>query len=126
MESMNLIVAWIGIAVGMLSGAVMGLDFQRESWLEGYSSWSRRLIRLGHISFFGLAFINLSYALSVRTLGIENDLWLTSVLLIIGAITMPLICFLAAWKKQLCHLFPIPVLSLLTGVVLFTIKIVLS
>lgn len=126
MESINLVAAWIGIAAGMLSGAVMGLKFQRESWLGGYSSWSRRLIRLAHISFFGLAFVNLSYALSVRSYGIESDLRLTSTLLVLGAITMPIVCYLAAWKKQLRYLFPVPVLCLLTGVVIFTIKGVLS
>jgi hypothetical protein len=29
---------------------------------------------------------------------------------------MPLVCYLAAWKKPLRHLFPVPVLSLLGAV----------
>lgn len=126
MESLNVTAAWIGILAGISSGAVMGLLFQKDNWLGGYSSWSRRLIRLGHVSFFGLAFINLAYAVSVRALHIEQtDQW-TPLLFIIGAITMPLVCFLTAWRKQMRHLFPIPVLFLLAGVVTFLITGVLS
>jgi len=50
----NLIAAWLGIPLGFGSGLVLGLFFQRENWLGGYSSPKRRLYRLAHISFFGL------------------------------------------------------------------------
>src|SRR5206468_12363049 len=52
---LNLLAAWSGILLGFISGLVFGLFFHREGWLGGYSSFKRRLYRLGHISFFGLA-----------------------------------------------------------------------
>jgi predicted exporter len=35
--------------------------------------------------------------------------------LVVGGITMPLCCGLAAWRKPMRNLFPVPVLSLLLG-----------
>ena len=42
-----------------------------------------------------------------------------AVLLIAGAVTMPLVCYLAAWRKPLRHLFCVPVTSLAVAVGLF-------
>ena len=36
-------------------------DADREDWLGGYGSFKRRLYRLAHISFFGLAIVNLMF-----------------------------------------------------------------
>ncbi len=57
--------AWILILLGMVSGAVLGWRFQEEGFLGGYTSRRRRLLRLGHISFFGLGAINLFFAQSL-------------------------------------------------------------
>ena len=54
--------AWTGMLLGVVSGAVIGLCFAREDWMGGYSGWRRRLTRLGHISFFGLGFVNFFFA----------------------------------------------------------------
>lgn len=116
MAATNLWAAWIGIFLGLASGTVQGLFFHREDWLGGYDAWPRRLMRLGHISFFGIAFLNLAYANTVALLGGDADVPAASMLLVAGAITMPLVCYLAAWKKPLRHLFPVPVLSLLGAV----------
>lgn len=120
MQTLHVNVAWIGIFLGFIAGAAMGLFFHNDSWLGGYSSWSRRMARLAHISFFGIAFINLAYAL---TLAVYNSLTspYASTLFILGAITMPLVCFLSAYKKKFRHLFFIPVLSLVIGT-LFILK----
>ena len=61
--SINEFAAWFGILGGILSGSIAGLGFKDEHWLGGYGSWRRRQIRLGHVSFFGIAFLNLSLAL---------------------------------------------------------------
>ena len=66
MIELNLWAAWIGIALGLASGTIQGLFFAREDWLGGYGSWPRRMLRLGHISFFGIAFLK---ALSHPPLG---------------------------------------------------------
>ena len=120
MEKINLYAAWIGIFLGTLAGAVQGTFFHEEKWLGGYGSWRRRMTRLGHISFFGIAFINLIFVFTVFYLDIKGTiLILPSLLFIIGAITMPLICYLSAFKKFFRHLFFIPVLSVLTGTIIF-------
>lgn len=127
MHQMNLWAAWIGILLGMLSGAAHGLYFHNADWLGGYGSWRRRLARLGHISFFGLAMINLAFALTIdRLIGSDlsaipvSVLW-SSYLLIAGAILMPLVCYLAAWRKSLRHLFALPVTTLVLGVLMLLI-----
>ena len=117
MVALNLWAAWIGILAGMVSGATFGLFFHEESWLGGYNSWPRRLLRLGHISFFGLAFLNFAFALTLKLGGEVRGDRAASWLLIAGAVLMPTVCALAAWKKPLRHLFFLPVLSLMGAVV---------
>lgn len=113
MIELNVWAAWIGIALGLVSGSIQGLFFARDDWLGGYASWPRRMLRLGHISFFGIAFLNLAFANALYLLGDKQPAALPSVLLIAGAVLMPAICYLAAWRKPLRHLFFLPVLSLL-------------
>ena len=121
MQTLHLSAAWIGIFMGFLAGAGLGLFFHRENWLGGYSSWSRRMARLGHISFFGIAFINLAYGVSLALLESLLSPY-ASALLLCGAITMPLVCFLSAYKKPFRHLFFIPVLSLVVGTLIILIR----
>ena len=118
----NFLAAWTGILLGILSGIIPGLLFHDSEWWGGYASWRRRLTRLGHISFFGLGFLNLAYALSVKTYALPES-GLTSLLFIIGAIAMPTICYLSAWKKAFRHLFFIPVISLLVATLLTLTKV---
>lgn len=113
----NLLMGWVGMLAGVLSGSMIGLFFHRQDWLGGYSSFRRRLVRLGHIAFFGLGFINVMFALTAMALPIPpTNLRLTSASLLVGALTMPLCCFLAAWRTAFRHLFPIPVASVLVGI----------
>ncbi|UWZ81847.1 hypothetical protein [Occallatibacter riparius] len=113
----NLIGGWVGMLAGVLSGAVIGLLFHRDDWMGGYGSYRRRLTRLGHISFFGLGFLNLLFAATAIQLNLSGN-WLATASwgLMAGAITMPVCCFLSAWRKPLRHLFPIPVLSVTAGI----------
>src|SRR5439155_17300104 len=118
-SALNLHAAWIGFLLGFVSGAVLGLFFHREDWLGGYASWPRRMLRLGHISFFGIGFINLAFALTFRSLGVAAP-EAASALLLVAAIGMPAICFLAAARERFRTLFFIPVLSVIaaTGIVI--------
>lgn len=117
----NLFAGWAGIFLGFLAGAVPGLFFWMEDWLGGYGSWRRRLVRLAHVSFFGLGFINIIFALSVAGLGLHDApaLRWSSVLLVAGAIAMPAICYLSAWRQPFRQLFFIPVACMGLGVALF-------
>lgn len=117
MTELNLLGGWIGMLAGVISGAIAGLFFYRDEWMGGYNSWRRRLTRLGHISFFGLGFLNLIFAATAAQLSLSHGyLETASVSLIAGAITMPVCCFLSAWRKSFRHLFPIPVLSVAVAV----------
>ena len=121
MERLNLEVAWIAILLGLVSGTVIGLSFWRENWLGGYGSWRRRMIRLGHVALIGTGLLNAAFALSVRFLDLHAGIGPASRLLIVGAATMPLVCFLAAWRAGLRRLFFVPVLSLVGGVAAFVV-----
>jgi hypothetical protein len=114
---LNIYTAWVAFLIGIVAGAISGLKFYSEDFLGGYGSWRRRLVRLAHISFFGIGLINLVFALTARALGITSGLSIASIMLVVGAITMPLVCYLAAFRPVFRHLFFIPVVSVLTGVV---------
>ena len=122
----NLYVGWCGILAGLVAGAIQGSFFHADGWLGGYTSWPRRMARLGHIAFVGLGLINLAYAGTLAILFIDHPNPWPSWLLVIGAVTMPFICYLSAYRKPFRHLFPIPVLSLIAGVALFLFGEVLS
>lgn len=106
---------WIGISLGCVAGAVQGLFFHGQNWFGGYNSWTRRMLRLGHISLVGIGLLNLAFALTLNALGItEGALW-PSRLLFTGAVTMPLVCYLSAFKSDFRHLFFIPALSVIAA-----------
>lgn len=110
---------WAGMLAGVLSGAIIGLFFAREDFMGGYQSWRRRLTRLGHISFFGLALVNATFAFTNHAVRLDPGMaQLAAWSFVCGAVTMPLCCFLAAWKQPLRHLFPIPVISVSAGILL--------
>jgi len=108
----NVFFAWSWVLCGLISGTVLGLFFHSPDWLGGYASWRRRMVRLGHISFLGTGLLNLGYGLSVASLPISPPRF-ASTAFIVGALTMPLVCFLSAWNDRFRHLFFIPVVSLL-------------
>jgi hypothetical protein len=113
------IVAWVGMLLGVLSGAAIGLFFHREDWMGGYNSFRRRLTRLGHISFFGLGFINFFFAISHQFAGIDESMARSAaIFLVVGAATMPTCCFLSAWKKPFRNFFFIPVSTVTVGILL--------
>jgi hypothetical protein len=115
--AVNLYAAWIGILLGCVSGAAQGLFFHREGWLGGYGSWRRRMIRLGHISFFGIAFLNLAFVVTI--IGAAGSRWIwASWLLVAGAIGMPLFCYLSAFRAGFRHGFALPVLCLTAAIVM--------
>jgi len=114
----NVVAGWLAMLAGVLSGAIAGLFFHREDWLGGYNSYRRRLVRLGHISFFGLGFVNLMFAMTAPAMDVHGiTLRVASISFLIGLIAMPICCFLSAWRKPLRHLFPIPVTAVFIGIV---------
>lgn len=116
MEKYNIFAAWVGILFGILSGIPLGLLFHKTDWLGGYDSWPRRLLRLGHVSFFGIAFLNLAFGYTIILEKLQDPLLaLAGQCLMAAQITMPAICFASAFWKPARHLFFIPVASTLGG-----------
>ena len=114
----NMQAGWCGFAVGVLSGALIGLKFHNEHWLGGYGSYARRMLRLGHIACFGMGLMNILFALTLVVLPMA-DLYRTvaSVAWSLALLSMPLCCWLSAWRKPLRHLFPLPVVATLVALV---------
>lgn len=104
--------AWLGVLLGMGSGALMGLFCHEQQWLGGYASWQRRMLRLGHISFFGMALLNFAYAGTALIRGGGAFAAWISPLLIAGAVLMPVVCLASALHQPLRHLFVLPVTAL--------------
>lgn len=119
----NLYAAWIGFLMGGIAGAIPGLFFYNKDWLGGYSSWSRRMVRLGHISFFGIGILNLLFALSASHLGITSGIVLPSILLVIGLVAMPAVCYLSAWKPYFRNFFFIPASAVIGSIIFFLWRI---
>lgn len=112
-----LVAGWAGMLLGGLSGAAIGLFFHDDRWMGGYASFRRRLTRLGHISFFGLGFLNLLFAFTHHSAALP-EAWsrVAAGALLLGALTMPVCCFLSAWRKPFRHLFAVPVVGVVVGV----------
>ena len=114
----NIMVGWIAMLSGAVSGAVLGLFFHRENWAGGYGSFRRQMMRLGHISFFGIGFINLLFGLTLTVISLPTmHSRIASAGFLVAVVAMPACCFLAAWRKPLRHLFPIPVIAVLAGII---------
>ena len=126
MAMVNLYAGWIGILAGLVAGMLIGLFFHDEAWLGGYGSWRRRMLRLAHISMVGTGLLNLAFALSVDHLQVNPVPRVASVLLVVGAATMPTVCLLAAWRTAMRHLFFVPVLSLVVATADFIYRGLLS
>lgn len=120
----NVYAAWIGFFLGCIAGAIPGMFFHGEEWLGGYTSWPRRMIRLAHIAFFGIGFLNLAFALTAMALAMKSGLQAASVLFLVGAVTMLSVCYLSAWKAVFRHLFFIPALSVTCAIGVFVWRLI--
>jgi len=122
---LNLAFGWIWITAGFLSGAMLGMGFHKENFMGGYNSWERRLARLGHIAFFGTGFLNVLVGLSGLMLSegqMSGRLWhAMSWSFMIGAVAMPICCFIAARWINAKSIFVLPVVGLTAGGVMMSI-----
>jgi len=122
--TINLYAAWICFLFGSLAGATTGLFFHGEDWLGGYMHWRRRMVRLGHISFFGIGLLNLAFVLTAESVGLTSGLELPAYLLILGAVAMPAVCYLSAFRDSFRHLFFIPAGAVTVAIVAFLWRLV--
>lgn len=115
--------AWSLVVLGFASGAVLGLGFADEQFLGGYPTWRRRLLRLGHIACIALGLLQMLYELSPAAHSGGALAGATRAAWILGAVAMPLVCWLAAWRKPLRRLFVVPVLALSTAAALTLVAV---
>ena len=113
---LNWVAGWGLILLGFISGAVIGIGFHQDTFLGGYASMRRRMVRLGHIACVALGVINILCSLA------PGPGALAPILLLVGGILMPVVCFLCAWRTPWRHAFPVPVAALVTAVVLILIR----
>ncbi len=122
---LNLVLAWLWILLGFISGMVLGMFFHGENWLGGYGSFKRRMYRLGHISFFGLGIVNLLFCLTVQTFSLAGPFVAgASWAFMVGAISMPLCCVVMAHFPKAHLFFAVPVISLIAGGVLTFMEVI--
>jgi len=110
-------VGWSLLLLGFISGAVLGRHFHRPDFLGGYDTWRRRLVRLGHIALCALGMLNLIFALAPWPVSPSWLNLLASYAFVLGGVSMPLVCFLSAWKRNLRRLFVVPVTALFLAVI---------
>ncbi len=114
----NMAFAWVWMLGGFVSGALMGMRFKEERWLGGYGSFRRRMVRLGHISFFGLGLVNFMFAVTGVWFGLEGGLMRAAgIAFLAGGVLMPVCCgAMARWEgASPVAMFAAPVGSLLAG-----------
>ncbi|HVU32957.1 MAG TPA: hypothetical protein VHE61_05960 [Opitutaceae bacterium] len=122
-HALNFFVGWCLILGAFVVGAAIGIGFHRDGYLGGYASFRRRLLRLGHVALAALGILNVLFGLApVPVAGTTMSCW-SGGLLIAGGATMPLICFLAAWRPPFRHLFFVPVTLLVGAVVLVIVEV---
>jgi hypothetical protein len=115
-SQLHMVFGWSLMLLGGLSGAVIGLRFHQAQWAGGYGSFRRRLLRLGHIAFFGLGILNVLFALATIQAPLRHPYQpLASAGFVVAGVCMPLCCFLTAWREPFRHMFAIPVLGVLLG-----------
>ncbi len=114
---MNWIFGWCLVLSGFVVGAGLGLFFHREDFWGGYSSFRRRIARLGHIAQVMLGLFNVVYGISPWPTTLSPWGAPAGVLWIVGGVLMPLVCFLCIWKPGFRNLFFAPVVSLMLAVI---------
>jgi hypothetical protein len=122
--SRNRVVGWTSLAAGVGVGLVMGLwsfdgPLQPPAWIGEYTDTSRRLVRLGHIAFLGLGFIDILIERElVRSALGRAGRAIASWSMVIGNVLLPIALFGAAAYRPLKYLMVIPATSVFLALVL--------
>ena len=122
---LNITFGWLWMNMGFITGLLMGLKAEQfglntlkegPTWLDGYSSIPRRLIRLGHVAFIMLPVLNLPYGLFIDGAALPH-VWklIGSYSMIAGAVGVPLLCFGAAFHRPLKIFLGLPASAILVG-----------
>jgi hypothetical protein len=110
-------VGWVSACLGIASGLILGLwsfdgPFPVPQWLGEYDQTSRRLARLGHIAFLGLALFNLLLAGTLDRLALgPRGRRLASWAMNFGNVFLPLTLFAAAAYRPFKFVMGVPALA---------------
>jgi hypothetical protein len=115
---MSVALGWGLISIGFMTGAVFGVLAQNEAWLGGYSSRTRRLVRLGHIALIALGALNVGWPLTTTARDVSGLTPIITNCFMVGGLTMGPVCFLSAFIWQCRIAFVIPSTSLIVGALL--------
>ena len=113
----NRAVAWIGFCLGAASGMIMGLwafdgPVPPPPGFVDYADTSRRLLRLGHIAFFGIGYLNLLLAWELPSLELGRAAkQVAARCMNFANIFLPLTLMAAAAYPPLKYLLPVPATS---------------
>ena len=121
----NMVFGWIWMSLGFILGMTMGIWAEGKEWLGGYTSVTRRYLRLGHIAFIALSIINILYGKELPLADISDTMKnIGSYLMIFGAVGVPVTCVSAAFIRKTKYFLPLPASALLTGVIILVIGLV--
>ena len=115
---LNWWIGWSMILAAFVTGALVGLGFHRDDFLGGYTSFRRRIFRLGHIALAELGILNVVFSLSPWPKPGDELAWAASACFVVGGLLMPLVCFMTGWRERWRKWFAVPVASLILAVVL--------
>ena len=120
----NRIVGWVSLATGVGTGLVLGLwsfdgPVPTPAWLGDYGETARRLVRLGHIAFFGLGVLNILIARELPRLSLGDRARQTaSVAMNFGNVFLPLSLFAAGAYRPLKYLMPFPAFAVFLALII--------
>ncbi len=119
---LNVKFGWCWLSLGVLQAMVIGLFAFNQDWLGGYTSLTRRLLRLSHISFMALPLLNVLYGHCLDS----ANLWLKakkigSYAMIIAGVSMPTICLLSAVNEFFQLFFFIPASTFAAAVMIMAV-----
>ncbi len=122
----NVLFGWAWMCIGFISGMTLGIWSEGEKWLGGYSSITRRYLRLGHVAFIALSIINILYGRELGAIALPVHIKsIGSYLMIFGAAGVPLTCISAAFFRKTRYFLPLPALAILTGTFILVIGMIL-
>ena len=120
----NIAVAWCSIAVGALTGLLLSLwsfdgPVPLPSAIGEYDDLSRRLLRLGHIAFFGLGILNILLAKHLSSAGYDpGRKKLALVAMNLGNLFLPLTLIVAAFVHPMKYLASLPAMAVTIAVII--------
>jgi len=122
--ALNRAVAWCGFFLGAATGSVMGLwsfdgPVSPPAGLTNYGDTSRRLLRLGHIAFFGIGYLNLMLAAELPSLSLGETLKRAAARSMnMANVFLPITLMAAALVAPVKYLLPVPATALTVSLAL--------